>query len=141
MAKADLKTKPTAESVPAFLTAIPDPDTRKACATLARLMTKVTKSSPRMWGDSIVGFGAHTFVSPATGRQSDWFLTGFSPRAQNLTVYVLSGFEGEPALMKKLGKYKTGKGCLYLKRLGDIDLAVLEQLLARSVRQLKDSTT
>jgi len=137
MAKADLKTRPTAQSVPAFLAAIPDPDTRKACATLARVMTKVTKSAPKMWGTSIVGFGAHSYVSPATGRESDWFLTGFSPRAANLTVYIMSGFEGEAALMKKLGKYRIGKSCLYFKRLGDIDLAVLEQLVARSVRHLK----
>ncbi len=139
MAKAELKTQPTGQSVAAFLTAIADPDTRKACATLVRLMKKVTKAAPKMWGAGIVGFGAHTFVSPATGRASDWFLTGFSPRAENLTVYIMSGFDGEPALMKKLGKYKTGKSCLYLKRLGDIDLAVLEQLVARSVRHLRNT--
>lgn len=137
MAKADLKTRPTTQSVPSFLAAIPDPDTRRACATLARLMTKVTKAAPKMWGSSIVGFGTYHYTYDS-GREGDWMLTGFSPRAENLTVYVMSGFEGEAALMKKLGKYRTGKSCLYFKRLGDVDLAVLEQLLARSVRYLKN---
>jgi hypothetical protein len=139
MPKHILKTRPTDQSVATFLAAIPDPETRKACATLARVMTKVTKAAPKMWGTGIVGFGTCHYLYES-GREGDWMLTGFSPRASNITVYVMTGFEGEKALLRQLGKYRTGKSCLYFKRLGDIDLAVLEQLLARSVRRLKTTS-
>jgi hypothetical protein len=133
---AEAKTKVTEASVSAFLDAVKD-DTRRAdCKTVAKLMQKITGEKPKLWGSSIVGFGTYRYVY-ASGRTGDWPITGFSPRAQALTLYIMSGFEGEPALMKKLGKYKTGKSCLYVKSLADIDLGVLEELVKRSVAYMR----
>lgn len=133
---AEPKTKKTEASVSAFLDAIKD-DTRRAdCKAVAKLMQKVTGEKPKMWGSSIVGFGTYHYVY-ASGREGDWPIAGFSPRAQALTLYIMSGFDGEPALMGKLGKYKTGKSCLYVKRLADIDAGVLEELVTRSVAYMR----
>lgn len=132
MAKADLKTKPTAASVDAFLAAVPDEQVRKDCRVLSRIMRKATGSAPRMWGTSLVGFGSYHYRY-ASGREGDWPLTGFSPRKQNLTIYVMTGLEPHAALMTTLGKYKTGKACLYVKRLDDIDLPTLERIITASV--------
>ena len=91
-----------------------------------------------MWGDSIVGFGAYHYKY-ASGREGDWFLTGFSPRKQNLTLYIMSGFEEYNDLLNKLGKYKTGKACLYINKLEDVDLSVLQELVTKSVIQQSKS--
>lgn len=136
MAKAELKTRPTASSVKDFLDAIPDEGVRKDCRALSRLMRKVTGAAPTMWGSSLVGFGSYHYKYDS-GREGDWPLTGFSPRKQNLTVYVMTGFAPHASLMKKLGKYKTGKGCLYFRRLDDIDVPTLERILRDSVRVKK----
>ena len=133
---AELKTKKTDASVGDFLDAIKDPSRRADCKAVAKLMQKVTGEKPKMWGTSIVGFGTYRYVYES-GRTGDWPVTGFSPRAQALTLYIMSGFDGEPALMGKLGKYKTGKSCLYLKSLADVDSKVLEQLIARSVEYIR----
>ncbi len=93
-----------------------------------------------MWGPSIVGFG-HYHYKTASGQENDWFLSGFSPRKQDLTLYIMAGFDRHDALMTKLGKYKTAKSCLYIKRLADIDARVLEELVAASVTQMKASRT
>jgi len=99
-----------------------------------KIMKKATRSEPKMWGPSIVGFGDHHYVYKS-GREGDWFLAGFSPRVQTLTLYMMGGSDQE--LLKKLGKYKTGKGCLYINKLEDVDLKVLNELIATSVRQAK----
>jgi len=121
--------------VDAFLSRVAEPR-RADCLTLARMMKQVTRAEPRMWGPSIVGFGTYHYRYES-GREGDWFLAGFSPRKQDLTVYVMAGFERFPDLMARLGTFRTGKSCLYLKRLEDVDLTVLKALLAASVRHLK----
>ena len=131
-----LKTQKTKASVSAFLKGIADGDQRKDCQTLVRIMKAAVGAAPKMWGSSIVGFG-HYHYKYASGRENDWFLLGFSPRKQDLTIYLMSGIDRHDALLPKLGKYKTGKSCLYIKRLADIDMAVLEELLAESMRHMK----
>ena len=134
---AELKTRPSGRSVTAFLAGIRDPRLRKDCATLLRLMKKVTGARPVMWGSSVVGFGKYHYRY-GSGREGDWFLTGFSPRKQNLTIYLLAGAAREPALRTRLGKHRTSVGCLYVKDLAGIDLKVLERLVASSVRVLRE---
>jgi len=133
---AETKTKPTNKSVENFLNKIPDEGTRRDCFELVALMKKITKADPVMWGTSIVGFGSYHYKY-ASGREGDSGLTGFSPRKQNLTIYVVEGFEARPDLMSKLGKYKTGAVCLYVKRLADIDKQVLTELIKDSIKQIK----
>lgn len=99
------------------------------------LMQKITQVTPKMWGDSIVGFGNYHYKYES-GREGDWFLTGFSPRKQNLTLYLMSGFDLHQELLEKLGKYKTGKGCLYIKKIADVDFTVLTELIKKSVESL-----
>ena len=133
---AELKTKPTGASVDAFLRSIADEGRRKDCTTVARLMSRITGTEPRMWGPSIVGFGTHHYTG-SNGKSVEWFQAGFSPRKANLTLYLMSGFSGKDALMGKLGKHTTGKSCLYIKRLDDVNLDVLETLIEKSVKQMK----
>jgi hypothetical protein len=133
---AEAKTKPTKQSVDSFIKKIPDPQTREDCFTIARLMKEATRSEPCMWGSSIVGFGI-TKVKYAGGREADWPLIGFSPRKQNLTLYIGSGFDNHAELLKKLGKHSVSKGCLYIKRLSDIDVPTLRKLIRGSVKQKK----
>lgn len=130
---AELKTTKTSTSVTSFLNAIPDEARRKECKTVAKLMKDATGARPRMWGPTIVGFGDMR-CKYASGREVDWFLTGFSPRKDNLTLYLMPGLEPHAALLKKLGRHSTGKSCLYIKRLDDIDRAVLERLIADGVK-------
>jgi hypothetical protein len=133
---AELKTRPTRASVKSFIDGVEDPQKRKDCREVQRIMTRVTGNRPKMWGDSIVGFGSYTYVYP-TGRTGDWLLTGFSPRKQNLTLYIMAGFSRYERLLKKLGKHKTGKSCLYIKKLEDVDRDVLEELISESVKHLR----
>lgn len=133
---AALKTRPTRRSVKAFIDAVPDPDRRKDCRAVMKIMKVVTGESPKMWGTSIVGYGTYHYKY-ASGREGDWPVTGFSPRKQDLTLYIMAGCARFPALMKKLGKHKTGVSCLYVKRLSDLDLDVLERLIRESVKQTK----
>lgn len=129
---AENKTKPTNVGVQAFLDACTD-DTRRADATaLARLMQKVTGIEPSMWGSSIVGFGSYHYVY-ASGREGDMPIVGFSPRKAANVLYGTIGFKGAEALLTKLGKHTTGKGCLYIKKLTDVDLKVLETLVEKAV--------
>jgi len=131
----ELQTQPTDRSVDDFLKSISDEERRKDCSTVLRIMKQATGKQPKMWGDSIVGFGTYHYIY-ASGRAADWFLTGFSPRKQNLTLYVMTGFKRYDALLRDLGKYKTGKSCLYIKRLADVDLDVLTKLIGESVKHL-----
>jgi hypothetical protein len=137
MAKnAELKTKVNEASVEGFLNSVTDEQDRKDCFELLKMMKQVTKEEPKMWGASIVGFGSYHYKG-ASGREGDWFLTGFSPRKQNLTLYLNHGFDVHKDLLKKLGKYKTGMGCLYVKKLDDVDKKVLKELVTESVKRMK----
>jgi hypothetical protein len=133
---ADLKTVPTKFSVDTFLKGIKDEQTRADCYAILKLMEKATKSRAKMWGPAIVGFGDHHYVYES-GREGDWFITGFSPRKQNLTLYLTSGLQQFEDLMARLGKYKAGKGCLYINKLEDVDMKVLKEIIAKSVKEVK----
>lgn len=133
---AELKTKKNKKSVSAFLKSIADDRKRKDAETILKMMKRVTKATPTMWGDSIVGFGSYHYVYDS-GREGDWFVAGFSPRKRNLTLYIMSGFERHDPLMKKLGKYETGTSCLYVNKLDDIDTDVLEELVKESVKHVR----
>jgi hypothetical protein len=133
---AEQKTKPTEQSVESFLDTVPDEKVRDDCFRLARMMEKVTGAAPTMWGPGIVGFGKYHYVYDS-GHEGDACLTGFSPRKQNITLYLMPGFTGHTALLEKLGKHKAGKGCLYIKRLDDVNISVLETLIKQSVDHLK----
>ena len=129
---AELKTQPNDASVEEFLNGVADEQKRADCFTLLALMRKATGAEPRMWGDSIVGFGTYHYKY-ASGREGDWMQIGFSPRKQNLTLYIMSGFSRYDDLMKSLGKHSTGKSCLYIKKLDDVDMPTLETLVQESV--------
>jgi hypothetical protein len=133
---AELKTRPNDGDVGAFVAGIADDRKRRDAAALVELMGRVTGCDAQMWGTSIVGFGERHYTY-ASGREGDWFTIGFSPRKANLTLYTYGGFDdGETAaLLQRLGPHSTGKGCLYVKRLDDVDQEVLESLLRRSVAQ------
>ena len=136
MAKAEVKTKVNNASVTDFLNGVADEQKRNDCFEVLKMMKQVTREEPKMWGASIVGFGSYHYKGKS-GRESDWMLTGFSPRKQNLTLYLMGGFDGHAALLKKLGKFTTGAGCLYIKRLDDVDKKVLKELVQVSVRRMK----
>ena len=133
---AEPKTRPNEQNVPAFLNTISDDTRKQDCYTIMNLMENITREKPKMWGDSIIGFGSYHYKYKS-GREGDWFLTGFSPRKQNLTLYIMSGFKRYEELISKLGKYKTGKACLYINRLADIDLKILEDLIKQSVAHMR----
>ncbi|MBT8081833.1 MAG: DUF1801 domain-containing protein [Gammaproteobacteria bacterium] len=133
---AENKTQPTKAGVTAFLNAVEDRQKRADCRKVAAMMRRATGKRAKMWGPSIVGFGTYHYKYDS-GREGDFMLTGFSPRKQALTVYVMAGFSRYDALMKKLGKHKTGKSCLYFKRLADVDERVLEQLISESVGYMR----
>ena len=130
---AELKTKETTASASEFIDKIADPQRREDCRAVADIMRDVTGEEPKMWGSSIVGFGRYHYKY-ASGREGDWMITGFSPRKGDLTLYIMGGFDSFSDLMKDLGKYKTGKSCLYIKKLADIDAAVLRKLVKKSVK-------
>lgn len=132
---AEQKTKPTEQTVTSFLENVPDEKVRKDCFDLVKLMEKATGFPPVMWGPGIVGFGQYHYKYES-GHEGYSCLAGFSPRKQNISLYVM-GFDTRPALLDKLGKHKAAKGCLYVKRLSDIDQQVLEQLVKESVAYLQ----
>ena len=136
MAKAEVKTKVNEASVTDFLNSVEDEQKRKDSFEVLKLMKKLSKEDGKMWGGSIVGFGSYHYKG-ASGREGEWMLIGFSPRKQNITLYIMPGFERYPTLMKKLGKYSTGKSCLYIKRLSDVDVDVLKELMAESLKVMK----
>ncbi len=135
---AELKTMATKTSVSQFLSSIADKQRRADCKTVAKMMRASTGKPAKMWGTGMVGFGSYDYKY-ASGREGTWFECGFSPRAQNLTIYIMPGFSKYGALMKKLGNYKTGKSCLYVKKLDNIDLDVLQSLIDKSVGQMRDT--
>lgn len=132
----DIKTKPTDEKVEAFLNRIADDERRADCFAVLALMQRATRAKPKMWGPAIVGFGDYRYKYDS-GREGDWFLTGFSPRKQDLTLYLMGGLDRHTARLERLGKHKRGKSCLYIKRLRDVDVEVLREMLAATVEALK----
>jgi len=130
------KTRPTRASVTAFMAAIRDPGMRADAKKVAAMMRRATGERARMWGPSIVGYGKYHYRYES-GREGDFMITGFSPRKQALTIYIMPGFSRFRDLMAKLGKYKTGKSCLYIKRLADVDETVLERLIGESVSYMR----
>lgn len=127
------KTQPTDADVDAFLGAIDDPVKREDSRAVCRMMAEETGQRPRMWGESIVGFGTLT-MTYADGRTADWLALGFSPRKTSLTLYLMDGFDGYGDLLERLGRHRTGRSCLYVKRLQDVDTGVLREMVSRSYR-------
>ncbi|MFI0607308.1 MAG: DUF1801 domain-containing protein [Anaerolineae bacterium] len=130
-----LKTVPNDASVDAFLAGV-DGRRQQDCLTLMDLMREATGEEPRMWGEAIVGFGSYRYRY-ASGREGDWFLAGFSPRKQNLTLYLMGGFQGYPELLAALGRHSTGQSCLYVKSLADVDMDRLRSLVQASVAHMR----
>jgi len=133
---AENKTKQNNQSVAKFISRVEDPQKRADSKAIIKLMKQVTKAEPKMWGSSMVGFDRYHYKYDS-GREGDWFITGFSPRKQNLTLYIMPGFEKYDSLMQQLGKHKTGKGCLYINRLEDVDTQVLKELIKQSFQYMK----
>jgi hypothetical protein len=133
---AELKTKQNENDVIEFLNKIDNEQRKSDCFTLYKLFRDLTGEEPKMWGESIVGFGNYHYKYDS-GREGDWFLTGFSPRKQNLTIYFMSGFGEFDEIMRSLGKYKTGSSCLYLKKLADIDQEKLKTLAEKAFDYMK----
>jgi hypothetical protein len=134
---AELKTKINKASVEKFLNSVKDDQKRQDSFKILEMMKKITKEEPKMWGPGIVGFGKYHYKY-ASGHEGDMCIAGFSPRKEALTIYILPGFEKYDSLMKKLGKFKTGKSCLYIKRLDDVDAKVLEKLIVSSFNYMKE---
>ena len=133
---ADIQTKKNDASAVDFLNAVENEKRKEDSFAVLELMKKITNAEPNMWGPSIIGLG-HYHYKYASGRENDWFLTGLSPRKQSLTLYIMNGFTRYDEILSRLGKYKTGKSCLYINKLEDIDMKVLEELITASVHFLK----
>lgn len=131
---AEIKTKPTAASVEDFINAVPDEQKRKDSFTILEMMRKATGEEPAMWGGSIIGFGNVRYKSPKTGREVDWLRIGFSPRKANISLYITMDIKKHGDALEKLGKHKTGVGCLYINKLADVDIKVLEGMIKTSVK-------
>lgn len=129
----EIKTKPTSASVEDFINNVKDEQKRKDSFVLLEMMKKATGEEPVLWSSSVIGFGNKRYKSPATGREVDWLRIGFSPRKANLSLYVSVGIKEHAAALKKLGKHKTGVGCLYINKLEEIDLKVLEEIIDASL--------
>ena len=134
---AELKTKKSNASVSAFLKNVEDEQRRNDSLELLKIFKEVTKMRPKMWGTSIVGFGEYHYKSERSSQEGDWPLTGFSPRKRNMTVYIMPGFSNYPDLMNRLGKYKSSVSCIYLNKISDIHVAVLKQIVRKSVSDMK----
>ena len=131
---AEIKTKPTSASVADFLNSVKDEQKRKDSFVILEMMKKASGEEPKMWGSSLIGFGNVRLKSPKTGREVDWIRIGFSPRKANLSLYITGDIKKYDAALKKLGKHKTGVGCLYINKLEDVDLNVLKELIAASLK-------
>jgi hypothetical protein len=134
---ADQKTKRNEASVTDFLDQIENEQRRADCRELLIIFSEVTGEPPKMWGEKMVGFGKYHYRYKS-GHEGNWFLTGFSPRKQNLTIYIMAGFENYNDILENLGKYKTSSSCLYVKKLEDIDKEVLRKLIRRSVEDMRE---
>jgi hypothetical protein len=135
------KTTVNDANVEDFINKVEDEVKRQDSLKLLKLFSKATGEKPKMWGSSIIGFGSYHYKSEKSRQEGDWMLTGFSPRKQNLTLYVMPGFDDYQDLLSDLGKHKTSVGCLYINKLADVDLAVLEKLIKRSFAAMKAEHT
>lgn len=133
---AELKTKLTGKNVEVFINKITDPKRKADCVIINEMFKKITKREPRMWGEAIIGYGDYHYKY-ASGREGEWFPVGFSPRKQNITLYSMCGFDKNQNLLEKLGKYKTGKSCLYINKLEDVDLKILEKIYKELFNSMK----
>jgi hypothetical protein len=131
---AEIKTKQNEASVEDFINSVDNEQKRKDAFVIMKMMEKHSKEKPKMWGGSIIGFGMKRYKSPTSGREVDWMKIGFSPRKANLSIYLTMNIKAEEAALKKLGKHKTGMGCLYINKLDDIDLKVLEQMIVKALK-------
>lgn len=131
---AEVKTKENEASVEDFINAVADEQKRKDSFQLVKMMEKATKEKPKMWGASLIGFGKMRYKSPTTGREVDWLKIGFSPRKANLSLYLTINIKSKAAFLEKLGKHKTGVGCLYINKLEDVDMKVLEKMINESAK-------
>ena len=134
----EVKTKPNKAKVEDYLNGVENDTKREDSFAILELMKQVTGVEPIMWGDSIVGFGTYKYKY-ASGKEGEWMVTGFSPRKQNLTLYIMSGFDEYDGLLEKLGKHTTGKSCLYIKKLEDVDQDVLRELVGKSVDHMRET--
>jgi len=134
---AELKTKKTSASVPAFLKSVENEQRRKDSFELLEIFKQVTKMTPALWGNSIVGFGEYHYKSERSSQEGDWPLTGFSPRKRNMTVYIMPGFANYQDMLSKLGQHKTSVSCIYFSKLENIDVRVLKQIIRKSVSDMK----
>lgn len=132
---AEIKTKPTSASVEDFINSVKDEQKRKDSFVILEIMKKATGEKPKMWGSAIIGFGNVRYKSPATGREVDWLQIGFSPRKASISLYLMSGLKVHAAALKKLGKHKTGVGCLYINKLEDVDVKVLKGMFEASLKK------
>ena len=130
---AEIKTKPTSSSVADFIDSITDEQKRKDSQVILKMMETAMKENPKMWGGSMIGFGDVRYKSPATGREVDWFKIGFSPRKANLSLHLID-LQRHADALRKLGKHKTGSGCLYINKLEDIDIKVLEKIIIAAAK-------
>ena len=135
MAKAELKTRLNDADVDAFIDAQPEA-VATDCRTIMQMMQKATGEEPKMWGSSIAGYGRY-YYKGASGREGEWFITGISPRKANISIYIIAGFEKAGPLLEKLGRHSIGKGCLYIKRLSDVDPKILEELIVNGVKEME----
>ena len=135
---AKLKTQKNDASIEDFLNGVSHERKREDSFAILELMRDVTGEEPAMWGTSIVGFGSYRYKY-ASGREGEWFLTGFAPRKRNLTLYIMAGLENYDSLLAELGKYRTGKSCLYINKLEDVDIPTLRELIRQSVTHLAES--
>ncbi len=134
---AEIKTKATKASVAAFIASVPDEAKRSDAKALLKIFKEATGFTPKLWGTSMIGYGKYHYKSERSTQEGDWPLTAFSPRKQNLTIYIMPGFKKYGDIMKKLGKHTTSVGCLYIKKLADVDSEVLSKLIKRSVADMK----
>jgi Domain of unknown function (DU1801) len=136
-----IKTQKNDASVVAFLQTIKEEGKRKDCEVILKMMKQVTKQEPKMWGTSIVGFGSYHYKSERSRQEGDWFITGFSPRKQNLSLYIMPGIDYYKDLVQQLGKCKTSVSCLYINKLTDVDLKILKELISTAYKRMKETTT
>ena len=129
-----IKTKQTELNVEDFINNLPDEQKRKDSLAILKMMKKATKEEPKIWGSAIIGFGMLRYKSPASGREVDWFKIGFSPRKTNLTLYLVGDVLKHSDALKKLGKHKTGSGCLYVNKLDDVDMKILEGIINATMK-------
>lgn len=134
---AEIKTKKNDASVEVFLQTFSE-EKRKDCEVILKMMRQASKEEPKMWGSSIVGFGSYHYKSERSRQEGDWFITGFSPRKANLTLYILPSISHYPELLKKLGKCKTSVSCLYINKLADVDIKVLKELIDTAYKKMKE---